>query len=135
MDAGAIGLRAQGASMQAIPLPVISCPSAYVVDGDTLRCGSVRLRLLGIDAPELPGHCAAYRQCAPGDGFASKQSLIDALRNRRVTYVIVTTDRFGRYVVEAWAGRVNLSCWQLQRGHAIYKPNWDNGRLIASACD
>ena len=82
------------------------CASAYVVDGDTLRCGSIRLRLLGIDAPELPGHCAAYRECAPGDGFASKRSLIDALRNRRVSYSIVTTDRFGRYVVMAWAGRV-----------------------------
>ena len=28
-----------------------------VVDGDPLRCGSERVRLLGIDAPELPGHC------------------------------------------------------------------------------
>lgn len=87
----------------------IPCPSAYVVDGDTLRCGSIRLRLLGIDAPELPRHCPTYRQCEPGDGFASKRSHV--LRNGRVSYSIVTTDRFGRYVVEAWAGRVNLSCW------------------------
>ena len=115
-------------------MDAIACPSAYVVDGDTMRCGSIRLRLLGIDAPELPGHCAAYRECAPGDGFASKRSLIDALRNGRVSYSIFTTDRFGRYVVMAWAGRVNLSCWQLQRGQAIYKPRWDNGGLIASAC-
>ena len=121
--------------MQGIPLPVISCPSVYVVDGDTLRCGPVWLRLLGINAPELPGHCAAYRQCARGDGFASKRSLIDALRNGQLSYSIVTTDRFGRYVVEAWAGRANLSCWQLQHGQAIYKPRWDNGGLIASACD
>ena len=110
------------------------CPSAYVVDGDTLRCGSIRLRLLGIDAPELPGHCARYRECAPGDGFASKRSLIDALRNGRLTYRIVTTDRFGRYVVMAWAGRVNLSCWQLQRGQATYRPRWDNGGLILASC-
>ena len=117
-----------------MPLDVVSCLSAYVVDGDTLRCGSIRLRLLGIDAPELPGHCARYRECAPGDAFASKQSLIDALRNGRVSYSIVTTDRFGRYVVMAWAGRVNLSCWQLQRAQAIYKPRWDNSGLIAAAC-
>ena len=117
-----------------MPFDAISCPYAYVVDGDTLRCGSIRLRLLGIDAPELPRHCARYRECAPGNGFASKQSLIDALRNGSVTYSIVTTDRFGRYVVEAWAGRINLSCWQLKRGQAIYKPHWDNGGLIASAC-
>ena len=110
------------------------CPSAYVVDGDTLRCGQIRLRLLGIDAPELPGHCARYRECAPGDGSSSKRSLIDALRNGRVSYSIVTTDRFGRYVVMVWAGRVNLSCWQLQRTQAIYKPHWDNGGLVRAAC-
>src|SRR3546814_4753345 len=28
-----------------------------VVDGDTLRCGGTRIRLQGIDAPEMPGHC------------------------------------------------------------------------------
>lgn len=112
----------------------IPCPSAYVVDGDTLRCGPVRLRLLGIDAPELPGHCDPRRQCAPGNGFASKQSLIEALRNGRLSYAVVTTDRYGRYVVEGWAGHVNLSCWQLERQQAIHKPHWDNGGLIASTC-
>ena len=110
------------------------CPLAYVVDGDTLRCGSIRLRLLGIDAPELAGHCPTYRTCVPGDGLASKRSLIDALHNGRLTYSVVTTDRFGRAVVMAWAGQSNLSCWQLRRGQAIYKPRWDNGGLVAAAC-
>ena len=31
----------------------------------------------------------------------------------------------------AWAGRVNLSCWQLRWAQAIFKPGWDNGGLIA----
>lgn len=85
------------------------CPSAYVVDGDTLRCGSIRLRLLGIDAPELARHCPAYRTCVPGDDLASKRSLIDALRIGRLTYSVITTDRFGGAVVRAWAGRLNLA--------------------------
>lgn len=34
----------------------------------------------------------------------------------------------------AWAGGINLSCWQLQRGAAVYKPGWDNGGLIARTC-
>ena len=53
---------------------------------------------------------------------------------RQISYSIVTTDRFGRYVVMAWAGLVNLSCWQLQRAQAIYKPRWDNGGLVDSTC-
>jgi len=112
---------------------IVDCPSAYVVDGDSLRCGSERLRLLGIDAPELHG-CPSWRTCVSGDGEAAKESLQDAVGSGRVRYRFVTRDRFGRAVVMAWVGRINLSCWQLQRGAAVYKPGWDNGGLIARAC-
>lgn len=50
------------------------------IDGDTLRCGEERIRLLGIDAPELPGHCQEERECVPGDPFASKKALESAVR-------------------------------------------------------
>lgn len=45
----------------------VGCVSPTVVDGDTLRCGSTRIRLSSIDAPELPGHCRPGRECTPGD--------------------------------------------------------------------
>lgn len=109
------------------------CTAPVVVDGDSLRCGQKRLRLLGIDAPELHG-CPKWRTCIAGDGQAARKSLASALRFGRVRYRIVTTDRFGRSVVMAWAGEVNLSCWQLQRGRAVYKPHWDNDGQVAAAC-
>jgi endonuclease YncB( thermonuclease family) len=112
---------------------IVECPSAYVVDGDTLRCGSERLRLLGIDAPEIE-RCPRWRVCAPGDGQAAKRSLSAAFRFGPVRYERVTIDRYGRTVAVVWAGRMNLSCWQLQRAQAIYKPHWDNGARIARAC-
>ncbi|MFL6726653.1 MAG: thermonuclease family protein [Sphingomicrobium sp.] len=112
---------------------MLDCPSAYVVDGDTLRCGPERLRLLGIDAPEIE-RCPRWRICAPGDGQASKRSLIAALRFGAIRYESISIDRYGRQVAVVWAGTVNLSCWQLQKGQAIYKPNWDNGRVIAREC-
>lgn len=110
-----------------------ACPTAYVVDGDGLRCGRERLRLLGVDAPEMRP-CARNRHCAPGNGAASRQSLAGALRLGPVRYRVVKRDRYGRAVVMAWAGPVNLSCWQLARGQAIYKPRWDTGGLVAREC-
>lgn len=111
----------------------VICPSAYVVDGDTIHCGHPRIRLLGVDAPEIEP-CPRYRVCAPGDGQASKRSLIDALKFGPVSYQPITVDRFGRTVAVVWAGRVNLSCWQLQQNQAIYKPRWDNGGIIGRDC-
>jgi len=112
---------------------IVDCPSAYVVDGDTLRCGHTRVRLLGIDAPEI-GSCPRWRICVEGDAQASKRSLIDAVHHGPVRYQSITTDRFGRKVAIVWAGSVNLSCWQLRQGQAVYKPKWDNGHAIARAC-
>ena len=116
-----------------MPIDAIPCPSAYVVDGDSLLCGDVRLRLLGIDAPELHG-CPSWRVCVDGDGAVSRQSLTAGVARGRITYQVITYDRFGRSIVMAWAGRVNLSCWQLQRHQAVYKPRWDNGGLIRQSC-
>lgn len=45
------------------------------IDGETLRCGKERIRLLGIDAPETPGHCRRGRKCVEGDPYASKAAL------------------------------------------------------------
>jgi endonuclease YncB( thermonuclease family) len=110
----------------------VDCPSAYVVDGDSIRCGSERLRLLGVDAPEL--HCPARRKCVAGYPNASRRSLQRGIRNGPVTYRRVTRDRYGRTVAVVWSGKVNLSCWQLARSQARYRSAWDNARRIALAC-
>lgn len=35
-----------------------------VVDGDTVRLGDERIRIIGLDAPELHGHCRAEKRLA-----------------------------------------------------------------------
>ena len=69
-----------------------------------------------------------------GNGEAAKRSLREALRFGRLRYRVVSFDRFGRSIVMAWAGSVNLSCWQLNQSAATYKPKWDNGGLVAREC-
>ena len=114
--------------------PASAGASCTVVDGDTLRCGGERVRLLGIDAPELPGHCQQGRRCAPGDPYASTRSLRAALRLGPVVIRRVGTDRYGRTLALVRAGRTDLSCWQLSHGQAIYKPYWDDGGQLAGIC-
>lgn len=43
------------------PGPLQACRA---VDGDTIRCGEQRVRLAGLDAPELRGRCEAERRLA-----------------------------------------------------------------------
>lgn len=104
-----------------------------VTDGDTIRCGSERIRLLGIDAPELPGHCKSGRNCAPGDPFASTENLNNAMTGE-LRIERVGEDRYGRTLAMVTGAKGDLSCWQLKQKQAIYKPKWDDGLRIARTC-
>ena len=114
-----------------IALPVLAAAlTCTVTDGDTLRCGQERVRLIGIDAPELPGHCRKGRHCAPGDPWESKAALARLVRGQSIRLERHGRDRYGRTLAFAWSGNVNLSCAQLNAGQAIYVAKWDfKGRL------
>jgi len=106
-----------------------------VVDGDTLYCDGGRIRLLGIDAPELPGHCAPGRDCAPGDPYESTRSLAEAMGDgRSLAIAVIGSDRYGRTLAMVKGAKGDLSCWQLAHREAIYRSRWDNGGLVAAAC-
>jgi endonuclease YncB( thermonuclease family) len=111
----------------------ITARNCTVTDGDTLRCGSVRIRLLGIDAAELPGHCRRGRQCAPGDPNEHRSALTSAAQGT-LHIEPIKRDRYGRTIaIVANSRRQNLSCVMLASG-ATYKAEWDDGRRIALAC-
>jgi endonuclease YncB( thermonuclease family) len=104
-----------------------------VTDGDTIRCGEERIRLLGIDAPELPGHCAEYRNCAPGDPFASSRNLSNAMSGS-LSIERIDVDRYGRTIALVAGDEGDLSCWQLHGNHARYEADWDDGFRVALTC-
>lgn len=114
--------------------------ACVAIDGDSLHCrapgrrGFERIRLLGIDAPEMPRHCRRGRRCAPGNAFASQASLQRALTLGPIVIRRIGKDRYGRTLALVSAGRTDLSCWQLTHRQAVYRPDWDNGRALARIC-
>lgn len=101
----------------------IHCEAPRVIDGDTIRCANlpVSVRLAGIDAPELPGHCRQGRQCTSGDPLASSRALarLLALPSRVVVIIPQGGDRYGRIVARVKIGRIDLSCAQISGGFAV----------------
>lgn len=97
------------------------CAPLSVTDGDTLRCGEERIRLVGIDAPEMEGHCRKGRECVPGDPLASK-TMLEALTAAGDTACVRTgTDRYGRTLASCSNRGVNLSCELVARGGAVIR--------------
>lgn len=105
------------------------------IDGDTIRCGSERIRLIGIDAPEMSGcHGAKGRVCVPGDPHASRRSLAQALKARPLLIERTGKDRYGRSLGLVSAGGKDLSCLQITTGHAVYVAKWDYNARLKSIC-
>jgi len=98
------------------------CAAPVAVDGDTLRCrGFVLVRLTGIDAPEMPGHCRAGRVCTPGDGPASRASLARWIKLGPVTCIARGRDRYGRQLAACASGGHDLACLQIGSGRAVVR--------------
>lgn len=102
------------------------------MDGDTLRCGRERIRLLAIDAPEM-GRCALGRRCVAGDPLRSTHTLAKAL-DKTMAIERVGRDRYGRTLALVTSRKGDLSCWQLRKGGAEYRRDWDNGGRVARLC-
>ncbi|MXO57857.1 thermonuclease family protein [Pontixanthobacter gangjinensis] len=95
------------------------CSPPSVVDGDTIRCGDQRIRLQGIDAPEMPGHCRTGRNCTPGDPFASTANLSRLVASGQLRCLPDGLDRYGRTLARCSVGEIDLSCAQIESGHAV----------------
>jgi endonuclease YncB( thermonuclease family) len=120
-------------ALAALASPV-ACPSPVkAIDGDTVKCADgVRLRLSGIDTPEMPGHCRKDRVCVPGDPYGPRDKLQNMLNAGKVTYAPIKKDLYGRTVAIVWVGNINMNCHQLPYG--IYKPDWDSGKFVKRLC-
>ncbi len=105
--------------------PAIICQAPRTIDGDTIACANLpaNIRLLGIDAPEMPGHCRRNRQCTPGDGPASRETLAALLARGPAWVHAEGRDRYGRTLarvtVVTAASRIDASCHQLDTGAAV----------------
>lgn len=79
---------------------------AEVVDGDSLRMGALRLRLHGIDAPEINQTCTDAQGAAWSCGLWAKAQLRALVADRRLDCTALDHDRYGRLVARcAVAGR------------------------------
>jgi endonuclease YncB( thermonuclease family) len=91
-----------GAAFAEAPNGADTCRFVSVHDGDTIQCGTERVRLLDIDAPELPGspRCEGYRAarswCDFDLGYKSRDALRAFLRQGPVGIKRQDKDKYGR---------------------------------------
>lgn len=102
---------------------ILLCTAPAVHDGDSLRCNGERVRLIGIDAPELADsprcHDArkARSDCDQKRAIASRDHLRSLTRGE-VRCESVSRDRYARVLARCWSGSVDLNAAMVEAGHA-----------------
>ena len=108
-DAPSPGPRSQGTSLGGV---------ARVLDGDTLDLDRQRIRLDGIDAPEIRQECerAGYRWACGADSAAALAGL---LRGQQLRCSGDEHDRYGRLLARCWLSGLDVGGWLVREGLAV----------------
>ena len=117
---------------------------AKIIDGDTIKINSKKIRLHGIDAPEKKQTCkkpyliigifsfTKSYSC----GQVSTDKLIKKINNQIIKCKIKNVDRYNRLIGECYKRNENLNAWLVSNGYAVayrkyskkYIPNERNAK-------
>ena len=97
-----------------------------VVDGDGLRVGSERVRLWGIDAPELDQECKRDGASYPC-GQHARAALAALVAAGEVRCETVNHDRYGRTVARCLVEGRDLGAEMVRLGWAVDFPRYSEG--------
>jgi endonuclease YncB( thermonuclease family) len=89
---------------------------AHIIDGDTIEVDRRRVRMFGIDAPELSQH----------GGYKARSHLIRLAGGKVVRVHPVATDCYGRTVARVWYGDIDLSDRMVRDGFARATSRWNS---------
>ena len=100
---------------------------AKVIDGDTIKINSKKIRLYGIDAPEKKQKCKKTYLTISFMSFTkdymcgelSTQKLIKKINKQKLNCNILDVDRYKRLIGECFKRNINLNSWMVSNGYAV----------------
>lgn len=96
----------------------IKSKNVKVIDGDTISIDSTKVRLKGIDAPELKQKCKQHNNAYISCGTYAKIKLLSLIENNTVYCSLSGTDRYNRRLSYCYANSKNLSLELVRTGYA-----------------
>ena len=92
--------------------------TAYVIDGDTIDISDVRIRLNGIDTPEIEQTCRTNGliwYC----GIEATKAMRHLTKGKQVNCIGNTKDQYGRLIANCFVDQLNLNATMVEAGMAL----------------
>ncbi len=101
-----------------------------IIDGDTVIINTKKIRLEGVDAPEIKQQCKKpFVKISAIIGFqfnknyscglTAKIKLIKKVDNSKIKCIASSKDRYKRFLATCYKGKVNLNKWLVRNGYAV----------------
>lgn len=107
------------AAVRALDVPAPVTGHAEIVDGDTLRIERVRVRLVGIDAPERDQFCKTADGADWPCGKEARQFLVHSIAGQPVSCVPTGRDIYGRTLARCRVADADLGRTIVAAGWAV----------------
>ena len=108
-----------------------------IIDGDTIHIDGNKIRLEGIDAPEIRQQCKKkklkissiigytfYKNYNCGE--ISKENLEAKVDGSKIKCISSGKDRYKRYLAKCFKNRTNLNRWMVRNGYAVAYRRYSN---------
>ncbi len=105
---------------------------ARVVDGDTVRLNGQRVRILGIDAPEIKQTCSTKEGLDWACGQRAKQILVSLLANKTLRCQSSERDIYDRLLARCFVGDVDIGAFMVRQGLAVSYYDYRREESLAS---
>ena len=101
-----------------------------IVDGDTVYINNYKIRLEGIDAPEMRQKCKKEKfKISSIIGYTfyedyfcgkhSKDNLAAKVNGSKIKCISFTKDKYKRYLAKCFKDKTNLNRWMVRNGYAV----------------
>ncbi len=109
--------------------------NATVVDGDTLIVQGERVRLWGMDAPELGQTCTSQFGKPYRCGFRAAEVLTNLIAGKKVDCWVESEDRYQRHVATCTVGGQDIGEAMVRAGWAIDSPYFSKGNYAKAEAE
>ena len=96
------------------------------IDGDTIAVGSEKIRLLGIDAPELNQNCYDKKGRGWSCGESAKSFLEGLMIGKSINCEIHSKDKYKRSLGVCFGDKINLNREIVKAGYAVAYVRYSN---------
>tara|TARA_B100000945_G_C20169241_1_gene496909 strand:- start:119 stop:631 length:513 start_codon:yes stop_codon:yes gene_type:complete len=108
-----------------------------IIDGDTVHINNYKIRLEGIDAPEIKQKCkkpfisfSVYIGFSINKSYScgsvSKDKLIKKINKSSIKCISLSKDRYNRYLATCYKDQTNLNKWLVRNGYAVAYKRYSN---------